>query len=33
MTEVYEDVLGTWVTILEPIKDGDGNIGQLLLPM
>lgn len=26
MTEVYEDVLGTWVTILEPIKDGDGNI-------
>ncbi|MGN4446898.1 methyl-accepting chemotaxis protein [Bacillus cereus group sp. MYBK79-1] len=26
MTVVYEDALGTWVTILEPIKDGDGNI-------
>ncbi|PFV82058.1 methyl-accepting chemotaxis protein [Bacillus sp. AFS059628] len=26
MTVVYEDLLGTWVTILEPIKDGDGNI-------
>ncbi|HDR4367227.1 methyl-accepting chemotaxis protein [Bacillus sp. Gnz1/3] len=26
MTVVYEDLLGTWVTILEPIKDGEGNI-------
>ncbi|MED0873301.1 methyl-accepting chemotaxis protein [Bacillus mobilis] len=26
MTVVYEDALGSWVTILEPIKDGDGNI-------
>ncbi|MGF9875620.1 methyl-accepting chemotaxis protein [Bacillus tropicus] len=26
MTVVYEDLLGSWVTILEPIKDGDGNI-------
>lgn len=26
MTEVYEDVLGTWVTILEPITDEDNNI-------
>ncbi|UJA79624.1 methyl-accepting chemotaxis protein [Bacillus cereus] len=26
MTVVYEDILGTWVTILEPIKDGEGNI-------
>ncbi|WP_075311946.1 methyl-accepting chemotaxis protein [Bacillus wiedmannii] len=30
MTEVYEDVLGTWVTILEPIKDGEGNIVALV---
>ncbi|PEW68166.1 methyl-accepting chemotaxis protein [Bacillus cereus] len=26
MTEVYEDVLGTWVTILEPITDENNNI-------
>lgn len=26
MTVVYEDLLGSWVTILEPIKDEDGNI-------
>ncbi|OFD69419.1 methyl-accepting chemotaxis protein [Bacillus mycoides] len=26
MTEVYEDELGSWVTILEPIKDGEENI-------
>ena len=26
MTEVYEDALGSWVTILEPIKDGEDNI-------
>lgn len=26
MTEVYEDELGSWVTILEPIKDGENNI-------
>ncbi|MDR4986470.1 methyl-accepting chemotaxis protein [Bacillus cereus] len=26
MTVVYEDALGSWVTILEPIKDGDDNI-------
>ncbi len=26
MTVVYEDLLGTWVTILEPITDGEGNI-------
>ncbi len=26
ITEVYEDELGTWVTILEPIKDGEDNI-------
>lgn len=26
MTVVYEDVLGSWVTILEPIKDGEDNI-------
>ncbi|MGE7869655.1 methyl-accepting chemotaxis protein [Bacillus paramycoides] len=26
MTEVYEDELGSWVTILEPITDGDKNI-------
>ncbi|PFM26648.1 methyl-accepting chemotaxis protein [Bacillus cereus] len=26
MTEVYEDVLGTWVTILEPITDKNNNI-------
>lgn len=26
MTEVYEDVLGTWVTILEPITDENKNI-------
>ncbi|TKH19182.1 HAMP domain-containing protein [Bacillus wiedmannii] len=30
MTEVYEDALGTWVTILEPIKDGEGNIVALV---
>ncbi|MEK4599902.1 methyl-accepting chemotaxis protein [Bacillus sp. FSL L8-0099] len=30
MTEVYEDQLGSWVTILEPIKDGDGNIVALV---
>lgn len=26
MTEVYEDELGSWVTILEPITDGEKNI-------
>ncbi|QWU43391.1 methyl-accepting chemotaxis protein [Bacillus sp. NP247] len=26
MTVVYEDALGSWVTILEPIKDGEDNI-------
>ncbi|MGM2511911.1 methyl-accepting chemotaxis protein [Bacillus anthracis] len=26
MTVVYEDLLGTWVTILEPIKDEEDNI-------
>ncbi|MFZ3199432.1 MAG: methyl-accepting chemotaxis protein [Bacillus mycoides] len=26
ITEVYEDALGSWVTILEPIKDGEDNI-------
>ncbi|WP_395761109.1 methyl-accepting chemotaxis protein [Bacillus sp. 3G2] len=26
MTVVYEDALGSWVTILEPIKDEEGNI-------
>ena len=26
MTEVYEDELGSWVTILEPITDGENNI-------
>ncbi|MGE6551635.1 methyl-accepting chemotaxis protein [Bacillus mycoides] len=26
MTELYEDVLGTWVTILEPITDENNNI-------
>ncbi|OOR29175.1 MULTISPECIES: methyl-accepting chemotaxis protein [Bacillus cereus group] len=26
MTEIYEDELGSWVTILEPIKDGEENI-------
>ncbi|PGO23256.1 methyl-accepting chemotaxis protein [Bacillus cereus] len=30
MTEVYEDALGTWVTILEPIKDGEDNIVALV---
>lgn len=30
MTEIYEDALGTWVTILEPIKDGEGNIVALV---
>ncbi|MHC2834576.1 methyl-accepting chemotaxis protein [Bacillus sp. F9_6S_D1_P_5] len=30
MTVVYEDALGTWVTILEPIKDGEGNIVALV---
>ncbi|MGE6539948.1 methyl-accepting chemotaxis protein [Bacillus luti] len=26
MTEIYEDELGSWVTILEPITDGEENI-------
>lgn len=26
MTEIYEDELGSWVTILEPITDGEGTI-------
>ena len=26
MTEVYEDEIGSWVTILEPITDGENNI-------
>ncbi|MGH1297106.1 methyl-accepting chemotaxis protein [Bacillus pretiosus] len=30
MTEVYEDALGTWVTILEPIKDREDNIVALV---
>ncbi|HFK1547851.1 TPA: methyl-accepting chemotaxis protein [Bacillus albus] len=30
MTVVYEDALGTWVTILEPIKDREGNIVALV---
>ncbi|HDR8185230.1 TPA: methyl-accepting chemotaxis protein [Bacillus thuringiensis] len=30
MTVVYEDALGTWVTILEPIKDGEDNIVALV---
>ncbi|PGW58339.1 methyl-accepting chemotaxis protein [Bacillus cereus] len=30
MTEVYEDALGTWVTILEPIKDREDNIVVLV---
>ncbi|HFJ9441612.1 MULTISPECIES: methyl-accepting chemotaxis protein [Bacillus] len=30
MTVVYEDALGTWVTILEPITDGEGNIVALV---
>ncbi|MGG0302812.1 methyl-accepting chemotaxis protein [Bacillus albus] len=30
MTVVYEDALGTWVTILEPIQDGEGNIVALV---
>lgn len=30
MTEVYEDVLGTWVTILEPITDENKNIRAIV---
>ncbi|MBD2813108.1 PDC sensor domain-containing protein, partial [Xenorhabdus sp. Vera] len=30
MTEVYEDELGSWVTILEPIKDGENNIVAII---
>ncbi len=30
MTEVYEDEIGSWVTILEPITDGETILLQLL---
>ncbi|MED3446745.1 methyl-accepting chemotaxis protein [Bacillus thuringiensis] len=30
MTEVYEDEIGSWVTILEPITDGENNIVAII---